>query len=129
MAQVSLCQDTENGCNALLSPLQLLLLIPFKQDLTFLFSISSVQSSSVSRLPGIVHSGTLNIASLQDPIEMCAMQQLCLGDDREPSMTLVKILRPVVRGGHAEPDVGSQSLYRMDGMFSLEHPLRSLVIY
>ena len=38
------------------------------------------------------------------------MQQLCLGPDREPSMTLVKILRPVVRGGHAEPDVGSQSL-------------------
>lgn len=38
------------------------------------------------------------------------MQQLCLGDDREPSMTLVKILRLVVRGGHAEPDIGSQSL-------------------
>lgn len=38
------------------------------------------------------------------------MQQLCLGDDREPSVTPVKVFRPVVRGGHAEPDVGSQSL-------------------
>lgn len=38
------------------------------------------------------------------------MQQLCLGDDGEPRVTLVKILRPVVRGGRAEPVVGSQSL-------------------
>jgi len=38
------------------------------------------------------------------------MQQLCLGDDKEPNMTLVKVLRPLVRGGHAEPDAGSRSL-------------------
>lgn len=38
------------------------------------------------------------------------MQQLCLGDNGEPRVTLVKIRRPVVRGGRAEPVVGSQSL-------------------
>lgn len=83
-------------------------------------------------MPGIVHSGTLNIASLQDPIERCVMQQLCLGDDREPSMTLVKILRPVLEVGMLSQMLAVShlpSLYRVDVMFSLEHPLRALVIY
>lgn len=60
------------------------------------------------------------------------MQQLCLGDDREPSMTLVKILRPVLEVGMLSQMLAVShlpSLYRVDVMFSLEHPLRALVIY
>lgn len=104
------------------------LLIPFKQDLTFPLSASSTQGSSVGRFPGIVHSGALGLASLQDPREVSHAAAVS-GGDREPGMTLVKILRAVVRGGRAEPDLGSHlpSLYGVDVMLSSEQPLRSLL--
>lgn len=99
------------------------LLIPFKQDLTFPFSASSAQGSSAGRFPGIVHSGALGLASLQDPREVSHAAAVS-GGDGEPSKTLVKILRAVGRGGCAEPDLGSHlpSLYGMDVMLSSEQP-------
>lgn len=101
-----------------------------KQDLTFLFSISSVQNSCVSRVPAVVHSGSLNTAALQDLMEVSLPASLS-GGSQGAQYDVGEDPRPVVRGVHAEPDAGSHlpSLYRMDVMLSLEHPLISLGLY
>lgn len=110
LAQVSLCQDTRNGYSVL-SPLQLLLFIPAGPALP----LQPSQGSSVRTAWSFP-----SIASLQDPLERW------LGDDREPSTTLVKIFRPLVRGGHVEPGAGRQSAtFSVQNVLHLEHPLGS----